>query len=166
MTKLNDIVAISAVRTPMGRFGGTLKDMAAYHLGAVALDLQGDVGDAVTPGGGTQRGPVLGLRDLVGARHPRDEVMNDLAALDLSHADVEDSVLGERRDVGLHVAEVQGKHVARLEVLDLRPILSVEIEVISSPSGVKTPSTSVKNTRRSEESALAIWAATRSALIL
>ncbi len=35
--ELSDIVAISAVRTPMGRFGGTLKDMAAYDLGAVAI---------------------------------------------------------------------------------------------------------------------------------
>jgi acetyl-CoA C-acetyltransferase len=37
MTKLNDIVAVSAVRTPMGSFGGTLKDVAAYHLGATAI---------------------------------------------------------------------------------------------------------------------------------
>ena len=35
--ELKDIVAISAVRTPMGRFGGTLKDTAAYDLGAVAI---------------------------------------------------------------------------------------------------------------------------------
>ena len=35
--ELNDIVAISAVRTPMGRFGGTLKDVATYDLGAVAI---------------------------------------------------------------------------------------------------------------------------------
>ena len=34
---LSDVVAISAVRTPMGRFGGTLKDMAAFDLGAVAI---------------------------------------------------------------------------------------------------------------------------------
>jgi len=33
---LNDIVAISAVRTAMGKFGGTLKDIPAYDLGAVA----------------------------------------------------------------------------------------------------------------------------------
>ena len=35
--ELNDIVAISAVRTAMGKFGGTLKDMPAYDLGAVAV---------------------------------------------------------------------------------------------------------------------------------
>ncbi|MBS1261682.1 MAG: Acetyl-CoA acetyltransferase [Calditrichaeota bacterium] len=34
---LNDIVAISACRTPMGSFGGTLKNMAAYDVGAVAV---------------------------------------------------------------------------------------------------------------------------------
>ncbi len=35
--ELTDVVAISAVRTPMGRFGGTLKDVASYDLGAVAI---------------------------------------------------------------------------------------------------------------------------------
>lgn len=35
--ELNDVVAISAVRTPMGRFGGTIKDIPAYDLGAVAV---------------------------------------------------------------------------------------------------------------------------------
>ena len=29
--ELTDIVAISAVRTPMGRFGGTLKDVAGVN---------------------------------------------------------------------------------------------------------------------------------------
>jgi acetyl-CoA C-acetyltransferase len=36
--ELSDIVAISACRTPMGRFGGTLKTVAAYDLGAVAVE--------------------------------------------------------------------------------------------------------------------------------
>lgn len=35
--ELTDVVAISAVRTPMGRFGGTVRDVAAYDLGAVAI---------------------------------------------------------------------------------------------------------------------------------
>ena len=35
--ELNDIVAISAVRTPMGRFGGSLKDVASFDLGATAI---------------------------------------------------------------------------------------------------------------------------------
>lgn len=34
---LTNITAISACRTPMGSFGGTLKDMAAYDIGAVAV---------------------------------------------------------------------------------------------------------------------------------
>ena len=49
--ELKDVVAISAVRTPMGRFGGTLKDVPAYDLGAVAiraaLERAGIAGDAV-----------------------------------------------------------------------------------------------------------------------
>ncbi len=48
---LTDIVAISAVRTPMGRFGGTLKDIASFDLGAVAIraamSRAGVAGDAV-----------------------------------------------------------------------------------------------------------------------
>lgn len=35
--ELNEIVAISAVRTPMGSFGGTLKNIASYDLGAVSV---------------------------------------------------------------------------------------------------------------------------------
>ena len=34
---LNDIVCVSACRTPMGRFGGTLKEMAAFDIGAAAI---------------------------------------------------------------------------------------------------------------------------------
>lgn len=34
---LNEIVAVSAVRTPMGSFGGTLKDMPVHDVGATAL---------------------------------------------------------------------------------------------------------------------------------
>ncbi len=30
-------VIVGAVRTPVGRFGGSLKDVAAYELGAVAI---------------------------------------------------------------------------------------------------------------------------------
>ncbi len=35
--ELNDIVAISACRTAMGKFGGTLKNIPAYDLGAVVI---------------------------------------------------------------------------------------------------------------------------------
>jgi acetyl-CoA C-acetyltransferase len=37
MMKLTDVVAIGGVRTPMGRFGGTLKDVNVYDLGAAAI---------------------------------------------------------------------------------------------------------------------------------
>lgn len=35
--ELNEVVAISAVRTAMGKFGGSLKEIPAYDLGAVAV---------------------------------------------------------------------------------------------------------------------------------
>lgn len=34
---LRDVVAVSAVRTPMGRFGGTLRNLASSDLGAAAM---------------------------------------------------------------------------------------------------------------------------------
>ena len=34
MRKMSDVVFVSAVRTPMGSFGGTLKDMYVYDLGS------------------------------------------------------------------------------------------------------------------------------------
>ncbi len=61
--ELKDVVAISAVRTPMGRFGGTLRSVAAYDLGAVAIraalaraGVAGDGIDDVTFGSCRQAG--------------------------------------------------------------------------------------------------------------
>ncbi|MFH0983592.1 MAG: thiolase family protein [Planctomycetota bacterium] len=61
--ELRDVVAISAVRTPMGRFGGTLKDIAVYDLGAAAIraalaraGVAGDSIDDVTFGSCRQAG--------------------------------------------------------------------------------------------------------------
>ena len=60
---LNDIVAISAVRTPMGKFGGTIRDIASYDLGAVSIkealkraSLNGDQIDDVILGSCRQAG--------------------------------------------------------------------------------------------------------------
>ena len=33
----DDLVCVSAVRTPFGRFGGSLKDIDIYDLGAIAM---------------------------------------------------------------------------------------------------------------------------------
>jgi len=48
---INEIVVVSAVRTPMGRFGGSLKYIPAYDLGALAikeaLNRAGITGDQV-----------------------------------------------------------------------------------------------------------------------
>ena len=37
MRELNDVVFVSAVRTPMGRFGGTLKDVKVYDLASFPI---------------------------------------------------------------------------------------------------------------------------------
>jgi len=61
--ELKDVVAISAVRTPMGRFGGTLRDVPSYDLGATAIraalaraGIAGDGIDDVTFGSCRQAG--------------------------------------------------------------------------------------------------------------
>jgi acetyl-CoA C-acetyltransferase len=61
--ELHDIVAISAVRTPMGRFGGTLRNVPSYDLGAAAIraalaraGVAGDGIDAVILGNCRQAG--------------------------------------------------------------------------------------------------------------
>jgi acetyl-CoA C-acetyltransferase len=63
MIELKNIVAISAVRTPMGRFGGTLKDIPVYDLGAAAIraavqraGVAGDTVDEVIYGNCRQAG--------------------------------------------------------------------------------------------------------------
>lgn len=38
--KLNDVVIVSAVRTPMGSFLGSLSSMSATKLGAVAVQVR------------------------------------------------------------------------------------------------------------------------------
>ena len=60
---LNDIVVISGVRTPMGRFGGTVKDVPAYDLGGFAIaealkraNLEGEAMDDVILGSCRQAG--------------------------------------------------------------------------------------------------------------
>ncbi len=61
--ELKDVVVVSGVRTPMGRFGGTLKDVPAYDLGAVAVkealkraNLKGEQVDDVILGSCRQAG--------------------------------------------------------------------------------------------------------------
>ncbi len=61
--ELNDIVVVAACRTAMGRFGGTLKDIPAYDLGAVVIrealsraGLRGDQVDEVILGNCRQAG--------------------------------------------------------------------------------------------------------------
>lgn len=61
--ELKDVVVVSGVRTPMGRFGGTVKDVAAYDLGAVVVkeslkrvNLKGEQVDDVILGSCRQAG--------------------------------------------------------------------------------------------------------------
>jgi acetyl-CoA C-acetyltransferase len=61
--KLSDVVIVSAVRTPMGRFGGTLRNVASFDVGATVMravreriDLAGDAVDEVIYGSCRQAG--------------------------------------------------------------------------------------------------------------
>lgn len=61
--ELKDVVIVSGVRTPMGKFGGALRDVAAYDLGAVVVkeclkraNLKGEQVDDVILGSCRQAG--------------------------------------------------------------------------------------------------------------
>ncbi|RKY89944.1 acetyl-CoA C-acyltransferase [candidate division KSB1 bacterium] len=60
---LNDIVVLSAVRTPMGKFGGSIRDIPAYDLGAIVIkealrraNINGELVDEVIMGNCRQAG--------------------------------------------------------------------------------------------------------------
>src|SRR5687767_15677378 len=59
------------------------------------------------------------------ARHAADHLDDCLAPLHVALAVVEDAVGRERRGVELRIVEVEREEVARLQILDLRAILSV-----------------------------------------
>ncbi len=82
MRELSDVVFVSAVRTPMGRFGGTLKDVKVYDIASFAIrealrraevsgDDVDDAVDRVVPSGRQLREPGSHRRPQGRLRHAR-----------------------------------------------------------------------------------------------
>ena len=101
MTKADDIVIVSAARTPFGRYGGSLKDIDYYDLGAIPMrevlkrvNLSPDVVDEVFWGVGDTSPckdpytPVAARQSLMKASLPAETVSIsfDMACVSAMHA--------------------------------------------------------------------------------
>ncbi len=101
MTKADDIVIVSAARTPFGRYGGSLKDIDYYDLGAIPMrevlkrvNLSPDVVDEVFWGVGDTSPckdpytPVAARQSLIKASLPAETVSIsfDMACVSAMHA--------------------------------------------------------------------------------
>ena len=101
MADKNDVVIVSAVRTPFGRFGGSLRDIDYYELGAIPMrevlkrvNLSPDKVDEVFWGVGDTSAcrdpytPVAGRQSLIRAGLPHETVSIsfDMACVSAMHA--------------------------------------------------------------------------------
>jgi len=101
MADKNDVVIVSAVRTPFGRFGGSLRDIDYYELGAIPMrevlkrvNLSPDNVDEVFWGVGDTSAcrdpytPVAARQSLIGAGLPHETVSIsfDMACVSAMHA--------------------------------------------------------------------------------
>jgi acetyl-CoA C-acetyltransferase len=101
MANANDVVIVSAVRTPFGRFGGSLRDIDYYELGAIPMrevlkrvNVSPDQVDEVFWGVGDTSAcrdpytPVAGRQSLIraGLRHETPSISFDMACVAAMHA--------------------------------------------------------------------------------
>jgi acetyl-CoA C-acetyltransferase len=101
MANSNDVVIVSAVRTPFGRFGGSLRDIDYYELGAIPMrevlkrvNVSPDQVDEVFWGVGDTSAcrdpytPVAGRQSLIraGLRHETPSISFDMACVAAMHA--------------------------------------------------------------------------------
>jgi acetyl-CoA C-acetyltransferase len=126
MANENDVVIVGAVRTPFGRFGGSLRDIDYYELGAIPMrelikraGIQPNVVDEVFWGVGDTSAcrdpytPVAGRQSLIRAGLPHETVsisfdmacvsaMNAvrLAALEMKAGEIETAICGGATSFG------------------------------------------------------------------
>ncbi len=126
MADKNDVVIVSAVRTPFGRFGGSLRDFDYYELGAIPMrevlkrvNVAPDTVDEVFWGVGDTSAcrdpytPVAGRQSLIRAGLPHETVsisfdmacvsaMNAvrLAALEMKAGEIETAICGGATSFG------------------------------------------------------------------
>jgi acetyl-CoA C-acetyltransferase len=134
MADKNDVVIVSAVRTPFGRFGGSLRDFDYYELGAIPMrevlkrvNVAPDTVDEVFWGVGDTSAcrdpytPVAGRQSLIRAGLPHETVsisfdmacvsaMNAvrLAALEMKAGEIETAICGGATSFGQSPLVVRG----------------------------------------------------------
>jgi acetyl-CoA C-acetyltransferase len=101
MANSNDVVIVSALRTPFGRFGGSLRDIDYYELGAIPMrevlqrvNVSPDTVDEVFWGVGDTSAcrdpytPVAGRQSLIraGLPHETPSISFDMACVSAMHA--------------------------------------------------------------------------------
>jgi acetyl-CoA C-acetyltransferase len=87
--ELNDVVIVSAVRTPMGNFGGSLRDMEVFEIGKHAIQeavrragiTGGDIdevlyGNTRQAGNGPNPARTAALRAGIRSQHPATNYVN------------------------------------------------------------------------------------------
>lgn len=146
MANSNDIVIVSAVRTPFGRYGGSLRDFDYYELGAIPMrevlkrvNFSPDKVDEVFWGVGDTSAcrdpytPVAGRQSLIRAGLPHETVsisfdmacvsaMNAvrLAALEMKAGEIETAICGGATSFGQSPLVVRGLRFGGFRMGDVK----------------------------------------------
>ncbi|HEY98570.1 MAG TPA: thiolase family protein, partial [Dehalococcoidia bacterium] len=146
MVDKNDVVIVSAVRTPFGRFGGSLRDYDYYELGAIPMrevlkrvNVSPETVDEVFWGVGDTSAcrdpytPVAGRQSLIRAGLPHETVsisfdmacvsaMNAvrLAALEMKAGEIETAICGGATSFGQSPLVVRGLRFGGYRLADVK----------------------------------------------
>ena len=145
MADKNDVVIVSAVRTPFGRFGGSLRDIDYYELGAIPMrevlkrvNLSPDKVDEVFWGVGDTSAcrdpytPVAGRQSLIRAGLPHETVSISfdmacvsamhavkLAAMEMKAGEIEVAIAGGAASFGQSPLVVRGLRFSGYRLADV-----------------------------------------------
>ena len=145
MADKNDVVIVSAVRTPFGRFGGSLRDIDYYELGAIPMrevlkrvNLSPDQVDEVFWGVGDTSAcrdpytPVAGRQSLIRAGLPHETVSISfdmacvsamhavkLAAMEMKAGEIEVAIAGGAASFGQSPLVVRGLRFSGYRLADV-----------------------------------------------
>jgi acetyl-CoA C-acetyltransferase len=146
MADKNDVVIVSAVRTPFGRFGGSLRDIDYYELGAIPMrevlkrvNLSPDKVDEVFWGVGDTSAcrdpytPVAGRQSLIRAGIPHETVSISfdmacvsamhavkLAAMEMKAGEIETAIAGGAASFGQSPLVVRGLRFGGHRLADVK----------------------------------------------
>ena len=146
MADKNDVVIVSAVRTPFGRFGGSLRDIDYYELGAIPMrevlkrvNAKPEIVDEVFWGVGDTSAcrdpytPVAGRQSLIRAGLPHETVSISfdmacvsamhaikLAAMEMKAGEIETAIAGGAASFGQSPLVVRGLRFGGHRLADVK----------------------------------------------